>query len=338
MDSKRLLTCAALGAACLWPVAGAGAQAPADATNSNPPPASVTTTETTTTATPPAPAAPSVTTTETTTTTSDTIDMSGTIMDAGVFRDNLHKVRKNLMRIRENRDLALASQDPMVASSYDQQNKNLVEDTLATLDEITRQWRHREIRPIPGETAEVVNGRSEYGAADMQRFANESEDTAFVRNAVWDIQSQLEADKLNGREVIVTRAMMSELDTAIARSENPDFRVARAFDASKLDVAVVFPEHKPFVWDRSHDMVAQVPTTQSTTTEEVTTSTPAPTPPPPAATESTTNTTGTTEESTVTSEQRTGAANLPQTGGDPGLFVLVGSTLIGLGGALRRRR
>jgi len=308
MDRKQLLTLAALSATFAFPMSGAFA----DSNDASP----------------------------------SASGLTNTIMDAGRFRDSLHNLRDLLSQIQENRNLALAAQDSLVASQYEETNSRLLNESLGLLDTITRNWKSAEIAPAPNETAEMRSNRSidRLGTADAVRFANESEDTAFVRNTVWDIQSQLQADKLNGRDPVVRGPLMSELDAAIARAENPTFRVVKAFDQSKL-ASIQWPERKEFVWDRSHDMVAQAPPPSSTTrTEESTT------PPAPATAENTTTTQRTevaqatpapsTSEETTTTEttDRSGAANLPKTGGDPGSLFFMGSSFIGLGAFLRRRR
>jgi LPXTG-motif cell wall-anchored protein len=306
MSSRNILTLAALGASVLLPVSGAFAADDAASSAST----------------------------------------TNTIMDAAQFRDSLHNLRDVLTQIRENQRLSLAAQDPLLIGQFEQNNRILLNKALGIADTVSLNWKHADIPSLPEETAEVRSNKSleRMGTADAQRFANESEDTAVVRNAVWDIQSQLHADKLNGRDPVVTGELMGMLDAAIQRAENPSFHVVKALDQSRL-AQITWPERKEFVWDRSHDMVAtNTPppapapsTTETTTTTETATNTP---PPAPEKTQVAENPpTTTSEESTTTeSTERTGAANLPKTGGDPGSLIFLGSGLAGLGAFLRRRR
>jgi LPXTG-motif cell wall-anchored protein len=275
-------------------------------------------------------------TTTTTTTTETTV--TNTVMDVGQFRDTLHNLHDVFSLIRENRDLALASQDSMIASKYEDQNRRLLVKALGITDTITRNWKRSDIPSLPTETAEMRSSRaiSRLGTANAVRYATESDDTAFVRNTMWDIQNALTADKLNGRDPIITDELMSMLDAAISRAENPSFRVAwHEMDKDLLSRNIEFSRTDqviPPVTTRSEETTTvetPAPTPEATTTEETTTvETPAPAPAPEATT---------TEETTETTE-RAGAASLPQTGGDPGMLVLFGSSLMGVGGFLRRRK
>jgi len=304
MHTKHLLTFAVLGAALL-PVSGALAQ---DNTNN-------------------ATAGGSMSNT----TAAGSDSMSGgsmNTMDVGDFRSNLHRLHDMFSDMRENSRLAIASPDRMVSSSYEQTNGRLLQDSLGVLDDLTQNWKRID---TPDTNVQQM------GSRDMARFAGESEDTAFVRNTVWDLQSRLLAAKLNGRTTgIVTNEMMSMLDAAIARAENPNYRVASAETSSSMHLSDIH-------WID----------TQETAT------TPAPTEvaAAPAAREwhevtiehenlparqqvAQADTTTTTESVTTTTEtpERVGAANLPQTGGDPGLLYMFGSGIMGLGGMLLRKR
>lgn len=334
MHGKRFLTCAALSASFLLPLSGAFAQndpsdntgAPADSSSN-----SATTTESTTTRTDNAGATTTVTDR---TTTMTTAEGAGSVMDVGIFRQNLQDLRDLLMQMKENRNLALASPDPLVSSQYEDTNRRLLVQTLGLLDGITRHWRRAELPPNAVAVSDTVPA-DRYGAADLQRFANESEDTAFVRNAVWQIQDNLQADKLNGRDPIISDRMMSLVDAAISRASNPNFVAWRTIDTSRL-ASIQWPEHKPFEWDRSHDVASA-----NTNSEEWQNWRAEMAPPViPEGTHYNTNQVAaanpTVEETTA--ETRAGAANLPQTGGDPGMLFFLGSGFAGLGAFLRRRR
>lgn len=330
MQRRTSWILAALGAAALLPGAGAFAEERADTTE---------------------PAAR---------TSADTAGMKDTVMDAGQFRDQLHRVKDLLSQIRENRDLALAAQDPLIAGQYQSENRRLMTQTLGILDVITKHWRRSELPNVPGETSEMRASRSleRWGSADMQRYANESEDTAFVRNTVWNIQSELLGDKLNGREPIVSDRVWESLNAAIARAENPDFRVVRAFNRERLAQRIEFAQRETTApapsptaetpreetrettreETREETTVerapAEAPAEQPTVTERETTTETTETAPAPTAEETTT------EETTTTTDipAREGSTDLPRTGGDPGMLVLFGSGLAGLGALLRRRR
>jgi LPXTG-motif cell wall-anchored protein len=307
MQKQSLFTLAALSATCLLPTTGAWAQKDSA-----------------------------------TTTTTDTI-VTNSVMDVGQFRDSLHELHDTFSQIRENHTLALAAQDDMVSSKYEDQNRRLLVKALGILDTVTHNWKHSDIPSLPGETAEMRSSHamSRLGTADAERFATESDDTAFVRNTVWDIQNELNADKLNGRDPYISRKIMSMLDAAISRSENPSFRVAwhdmdkdllsRNIEYSRTEVIPPAPAPAPTTVEETTTTTTETPApAPEATTPEPTEVAEAPTPTPePTATEETTN--------EVTTE-RTGAANLPQTGGDPGMLVFFGSSLMGVGALLRRRK
>jgi LPXTG-motif cell wall-anchored protein len=305
MYKSSLFTLAALSAACLLPT---GAWAQNDTT--------------------------------TTTTTTETVE-TNSVMDVGQFRDSLHQLHDLFSQMRENRDLALSAQDTMISSKYEDQNRRLLVKALGVTDSITRNWKHSDIPSMPNETAEMRSSHERLGTADAVRYATESDDTAFVRNTMWDIQNSLNSDKLNGRDPIISRKMMSMLDAAISRAENPSFRVAwhemdkdllsRNIEFSRNDT--VIPPAPKVVEETTTVETAPAPTAEETTTEKTEVAeapTPAPTPEVTAPEETTT------EETTTT--ERAGAANLPQTGGDPGMLVLFGSSLMGVGTLLRRRK
>jgi len=193
----------------------------------------------------------------------DTAATGSAVMDPAQFRDALHRVRDLMSQMRENRQLALAAQDPLLASNYERADQTLLLRTLGEINTITANWRGA---AVPSSMDEVVPG-------NMKRYAAESEDTAFVRNTVWDIQTSLESDKLNGRLPTVTKRMMSQIDEAISRAEHPTYRVAKAWDRE------AFLRRTEMA---THEMVAQAPPAPAptTTTEETihTETVPAPAP------------------------------------------------------------
>lgn len=272
---------------------------------------------------------------------SDTVSMNNTIMDAGIFRDSLHQVHDLFTQMRENDRLSIASADPLIQAQYQDENRRLLSRSLGTLDTISQNWKQANLPSMPGETAEATgrNNMDRFGSANATRYASESDDTAFVRNTVWDLQSDLMADKLNGRGAVITDEMMSKLDAAIKRAENPDFRVAKAIDLERLrNMQIAFSEG----YQPTKTVVAGAAAPEETKTEEFHQvylqhdNLPARNQVAQATTEETTTTT--TEETPTT--ERSGAANenLPQTGGDPGLLYMLGSGLMGVGALLRRRR
>jgi LPXTG-motif cell wall-anchored protein len=266
--------------------------------------------------------------------------VTNSVMDVTQFRDALHHLHDLFSQIQENRNLALAAQDSLVASTYEDQNRRLLVKALGVTDSVAHNWKHSDIPSLPNETAEMRSNRAEsrLGTADAVRYATESDDTAFVRNTMWDIQNALNADKLNGRAPIISHRIMSMLDAAIARSENPSFRVAwhdmdkdllsRNIEFSRTD-QVIPPAPAPVTTEETTttETPAPAPTTTEETTTENTQVAEAPTPEP-----------TTTEETNEVTTERTGAANLPQTGGDPGMLVFFGSSLMGVGALLRRRK
>lgn len=253
--------------------------------------------------------------------------------DVGEFRDNLRRLQSYFSRMRENSNLALASQDTLLAQKYSRDNRHLVHQSLGLLDEITVNWKRI-------DTPET--NVQQLGSKDMARYAAETDDTAFVRNTVWQLQSQLLAAKLNGREDNpVTRDMMQMLDAAVQRSDNPNFRLANAnrsthqvslseWSWSRSESSTPAPaggseqvassgarewrevtiEHEN-VPNRSQ-MVAQADT--STAMEE--------TAPAPA------------EEAPAMEA----APQLPRTGGAPEILYMLGTGLMGVGGVLLRKR
>jgi len=255
-------------------------------------------------------------------------DASMSSADVGEFRGHLEHLKEIFSMIQENSRLALASQDTLVASTYLQQNQHLSHRALGVLDRVTRNWKRMDT-PMSAD---------QMGSKDMARFAAESDDTAFVRNTVWQIQSMLMADKLNGRDPMITRQMMEMLDAAIARTNNANYRVSSAYTRHRMQfsefkmseptpapassaseqVATTRTTHK--LWQEAtiehenlppRNQVAQAP---APTTEEVMT------------------------QETTPEPSYSGSPELPKTGGAPEMLVLLGSSLMGAGGLLLRRR
>jgi LPXTG-motif cell wall-anchored protein len=295
MHSKNFLT-AALMSAALMPLAGAFAQ------------------DTTTTA---------------------SADMHNTIMDAGIFRDNLSQLHDLFTQMRENHRLAIASADPLLQSQFTEENRRLRNESLGILDDVSQNWRKAE---MPMQSASASDMTHRYGTADAARFATESDDTAFVRNTVWSLRDTLSADKLNGRDGVISDEMMSMLDAAISRANNPNFRVAQAIDLDRLrNMKIEFSQgYQPTITAGAAAPVAEA--TQTQEFHQVYLDHPDLPARNQVAQADTTTTTETTEESTDSG--RMGAANptLPKTGGDPMALYSLGSGLIGLGALLRRKR
>jgi len=248
-------------------------------------------------------------------------------MDVGEFRSNLDRLHSLFGDMRENSSLAIASPDAMVSSSYEQMNRRLLQDSLGVLDDVTQNWKRID---TPDTNVQQL------GSRDMARFGAESEDTAFVRNTVWELQSRLLGAKLNGRDTnIITKDMMSMLDAAIARAANPNFKVASAASSSSMHLSEInWGKTEETATTPSPEVVASAPVAREW--HEVTIeheSLPARN----QVARAETTTTTTTETVTETPE-RVGSANLPQTGGDPGLFYMFGSSIMGLGGLLLRKK
>jgi len=250
--------------------------------------------------------------------------------DVGEFRGDLHRLHDLFSDMRENSRLAIASPDAMVSSSYEQMNGRLLQDSLGVLDEVTQNWKRID---TPDTNVQQM------GSKDMARFAGESEDTAFVRNTVWDLQSRLLAAKLNGRTTgVVTSEMMSMLDAAIARADNPNFRVASAASSSSMHLSDIN-------WNKTEETASTAPSSEAVASaptarewHEVTIEHENLPAREQVAMADTTTTTTETVTSTPETTERMGAANLPQTGGDPGMLYMFGSSLAGLGGLLLRKR
>jgi len=249
-------------------------------------------------------------------------------MDVGEFRGNLEHLKEIFTMIQENSRLALASQDPLVASMYQQRNQHLSHRSLGLLDQATRNWKRID--------TPYVNEQG-MGSKDMARFAAESDDTAFVRNTVSQLQATLMSDKLNGRDPNITHQMMEMLDAAIARTNNANYRVSSAYSRHRMQfsefkmseptpapagsseqVATTTTRRK--LWQEAtiehenlppRNQVAQAP---APTTEEVMT------------------------QETTPEPSYSGSPELPKTGGAPEMLVLLGSSLMGAGGLLLRRR
>jgi len=256
--------------------------------------------------------------------------MAGT-QDVGEFRESLTGLRDLFSRMQENHRLALASQDVMLASQYQGQNRRLRSQAMGILTRVTQNWRHMD---TPAGSSERM------GTRDMARFAAESDDTSFVRNTVWQLQSMFQADKLAGRDGSITNEMMDMLNAAITRSENPSFRVAQSFDSSRLSQIdwgsrSASEASASSSGGGSSEMTARREWVEPTIQHEN-----LPARNQVAAVEETTMTEETTEmvASAPPAEERIGSANLPRTGGSPELLYLLGSGVAGLGGFLLRRR
>ena len=304
MHSKTILTFAALSAVCLLPATGTFAQTDRMGAATVPP--------------------------------------AGSVMDVTQFRESLNEIRDLFRDIRESRTLSLATNDPMLQARYTEDTKHKLHMAQGMLDEVSMNWKRSD---LPGTV-----GNNQVGTENMKRYAAESDDTAFVRNTVWELQGRLQGDKLNGRSAVITDDMMTMIDAAIQRAENPSFRVARAFNRDRLSQRIEFSRREEVTTTapRTAEVEATTPAAEESVTRietEETTRVETPAPEPEIATETMTEETTevaaaptTTEEITTTSDVRTGAADLPQTGGNPGMLLLLGSSLMGAGVFLRRRK
>lgn len=278
---------------------------------------------------------------------------TGSVMDAAQFRDGLNRLRSLFQQMRENRSLAMAASNDMLSQSQLQEiNRSLMVRALGELDQISRQWRTTDLPS--GAMASGSTEMNRYGSASAVRYANESDDTAWVRNTVWQLQEKLLADKLNGRGPVITSQMRAMLDSAIHRAENPSFRVARALDTDLLrqrtertesettttqvtppaSEATPAPETAPAPETPAPPTVSETPqeTTPAPTTEEQSTTTTEEN-----TTESSAPATSSETTQEETQESRMGSANLPQTGGDPSMLFLLGSGVGAFGLVLRKR-
>lgn len=253
--------------------------------------------------------------------------MAGSTMEVGQFRESLTDLRDIFEDMRENSRLALASgNDPMVSGQFQNDNRRMLNRAMGLLTRINMNWK----RNTPAMTASG-GSNNRFGSATMNRYANESSDTAFVRNTVWELQNMLQSAKLNGRVVVITDEMMEMLNAAITRAENPDFRVAKAWSSDRLS---------RIEWRRLEE---SAPARQTASAVEETRSRTITVPDVRLEhdVQYTQRAETTTEAVETTSEERMGAATegeLPQTGGNPGLLMMLGTGLMGVGAILRRRR
>jgi len=242
------------------------------------------------------------------------------VMDASQFRDTLYRVRELFSDMRKHDRLANATNDPLLRAQHQEEDRTMLNESISLLDSILGNWK--------------------YG--DVQRMATEGDDTAYVRLTVWDLRNMLAADKLNGRDAIINTEVWNLLKSAIERAESPGFRVSDVGVSTRIasrditwsssggDTSIPhFDNGSGYEYVRTERTdanrteippIATRPEVTTTTREETTEVTPTPAP-------------ATTEETTVVPE-----SPLPRTGGDPAMLFLMGSTLIGTGSLLRRRR
>jgi len=243
---------------------------------------------------------------------------SVTLVDVSQFKDTLYRLRELFDEMNEHHRLALASTDSLVQSKHSEDNRALLTESLGLVDTMTRSYDYNSLRDL----------------------AAQGDDSAFIRMSVWDLRNLLQADKLNGREAVITSEMRETLDEAIRRAENPGFRVSyRPVHISSESITlsqggVGYTPHTSAAVEESVQMAQTDRTSYARNTipaiaerPEVTTTT---------STTEVVNTPPTTEETVA--QERMGATTLPKTGGDPGSFFLFGSSLIGLGTMLRRRK
>jgi len=239
------------------------------------------------------------------------------VMDASQFRDTLYRVRELFNDMKENHRLAVAANDTLLRSKYQMSNRSMLNESISLLDTMNKDW--------------------SYG--DVQRLAGQGDDAAFVRLSVWDLRNMLAADQLNGRDAIINTQMWRLLEAAIKRAESPDFRVSSTGGSTVI-------ARREITWSNSGNGDTTIPhfeTGSEYTRTERTDSQRTEIPPIATRPEVTTTTTETVEttpapepttEETVVPTPRT----LPRTGGDPSMLFLLGSTFVGAGSFLRRRR
>jgi LPXTG-motif cell wall-anchored protein len=244
---------------------------------------------------------------------------SVTLLDVSQFKDTLYRLRELFDEMNEHHRLALASTDALVQAKHSEDNRALLSESLGLVDTMTRTY--------------------DYNA--LREQAAQGDDSAFIRMSMWDLRNILQADKLNGREAVVTSEMRETLDEAIRRAENPGFRVSyrpvhiSTESITLSDSGVGYTPHTSSAVEETRVQMAQTDRTGYARNTippiaerpEVTTTT---------STTEVVNTPPTTEETVA--QERMGATTLPKTGGDPGSFFLFGSSLIGLGTMLRRRK
>lgn len=240
------------------------------------------------------------------------------VMDASQFRDTLYRVRELFSDMRENHRLAVAANDTLLRSKYQMSNRSMLNESISLLDSMNKDW--------------------SYG--DVQRLASQGDDPSFVRLTVWDLRNMLAADQLNGRDAVITTEMWRLLDTAIKRAESPNFRVSSGGGTTTI-------ARREITWSNSGGGDVTIPhfdTGSEYTRTERTDSQKTEIPPiatrPEVTTQTTTETVETTPEPTPTTEETVVQTprTLPRTGGDPSMLFLLGSTLVGAGSFLRRRR
>jgi len=240
------------------------------------------------------------------------------VMDASQFRDTLYRVRELFNDMKENHQLAVAANDTLLRSKYQMSNRSMLNESISLLDTMNKDW--------------------SYG--DVQRLAGMGDDPAFIRLSGWDLRNMLAADQLNGRDAVISTKMWSILETAIKRAESPDFRVSSAGGATRS-------ARREITWSNSGNGDTSIPhfeTGSVYTRTERTDSQRNEIPPiatrPEVTTTTRTETVETTPEPTPTTEETVVQTprTLPRTGGDPSMLFLLGSTLVGAGSFLRRRR
>jgi LPXTG-motif cell wall-anchored protein len=248
------------------------------------------------------------------------------VMDVSQFRDTLYRIRELFKDMNREHNQALASSDALIISNHEEDNRAMTRETLGLIQTITRHFSYESLRQQAGM----------------------GDDAAFIRVSMWDLANILQGDLLNGRDAYITTAMWTSLDESIHRAENPNFKLAWVplnMDRLNQPITLSTDQGTTATTTTETTTVAQnpyVPTNRSNyarqdippiaerpevTTQTTTTVAQAP---PPTTQESVT-------QETV-AQERMGTSTLPRTGGDPGTFFLFGSSLIGVGSILRRRR
>jgi len=278
---------------------------------------------------------------------------SGTMapVDVSQYAGPLKDIKKTLTMIRENCQLTMAASDPLVRNMYRSENQILTNRALGQLDAINRGTKKAAVEAIASQTADM-------GMIDksIERYSTESSDMAIIRNIVWTVQSDLRASKLNGRDPCASNRMISAIDTAIDRAEHPRAAMVSTAQTStqtttetKKEETATTPAPAPEAAPAPEPTPAPAPEAAQPAAPEAAPApapeaAPAPEPAPapaPEAAPAPEPTPAPAPEAAPAPEPQPApepAKALPHTGGDPGSALLFGSSLIGLGAFMRRRR
>jgi len=295
--------------------------------------------------------------------------------DTGSLKGDLEQIRQNLLDIREHNRLMMAYVWMVESDRHQRESRRIARDTQFVIDAaLTRLWNETgggtsgaasgaastsaQETPSMKPTAPARHHRyggaavsAEWGTASRARFAHESEAAAFIRNALWQVNSDVQRDLLAGGPVRVPTRDIALMDAAIAKADSP-----------MVEAALVIPTPSQIAMRTEESTTTTTTTTTppsqpeagaTTSTEgksETTTTTPAPEQPPappaeatPSATEATPPPAEETPAPEATPAPETtppagqGGAELPKTGGSPLGVVLSGLAMVSGGLILRRK-